>query len=193
MEEKILKTDTELIALLKSGEQAHIDETFYRTYYRAAKSFILRNGGVETEAKDTYHDAIEAMLKQIRVGKLDDLQSPLGFYLIGIVKKLWYKRANRKRDSKEYFLDSDKLYDEIEPESTISLEFLHQAKEAAMSELREECQKILKAFYGDSFSMENIARLLGFTNANSAKSQKEKCMKSVRKRAEIILHKLMVS
>jgi hypothetical protein len=54
---------------------------------------------------------------------------------------------------------------------------MHQALES----LGEPCRSILKDFYLNSQSMENITEKFGYTNADNAKNQKYKCLKRLKK------------
>lgn len=49
----------------------------------------------------------------------------------------------------------------------------------AIEKLPEDCQKVLKLFYFNEYDMESIARELNYKNADTAKSKKSLCMKSL--------------
>ena len=51
-----------------------------------------------------------------------------------------------------------------------------QVLEQVISKVSEKCQKIFNLFYFQKKSMQEIADLLGFSNLNSAKTQKYKCI-----------------
>lgn len=50
----------------------------------------------------------------------------------------------------------------------------------AFGSLSATCQSLFKRYYWDGLPMDEIAPVFGFKNADSAKSQKSKCMKSLR-------------
>jgi RNA polymerase sigma factor (sigma-70 family) len=52
---------------------------------------------------------------------------------------------------------------------------------AAMEELGEPCRSLLKAFYNEDKSMQDIARIFGYTNPDNAKTQKYKCLTRLKK------------
>ena len=57
----------------------------------------------------------------------------------------------------------------------------------ALKELGDPCKSILTQFYYEQFSMEMIAEKFGYTNSDTAKTQKYKCLK----RLKTILSKKM--
>jgi hypothetical protein len=51
----------------------------------------------------------------------------------------------------------------------------------ALNSLGEPCKSLLKAFYIEKKSMDQIALLFGYTNADNAKNQKYKCLMRLKK------------
>ena len=53
--------------------------------------------------------------------------------------------------------------------------------EKAMSGLGEPCKSLLEAFYLQKKTMQDIAAVFGYTNAENAKTQKYKCLVRLKK------------
>ena len=51
----------------------------------------------------------------------------------------------------------------------------------ALNSLGEPCKSLLEAFYIEKKSMDKIALLFGYTNADNAKNQKYKCLMRLKK------------
>jgi RNA polymerase sigma factor (sigma-70 family) len=51
----------------------------------------------------------------------------------------------------------------------------------AMNALGEPCSSLLKAFYNEQKSMQEIAGQFGYTNPDNAKTQKYKCLARLKK------------
>jgi len=51
----------------------------------------------------------------------------------------------------------------------------------ALNSLGEPCKSLLEAFYIEKKSMDQIALLFGYTNADNAKNQKYKCLMRLKK------------
>ena len=51
----------------------------------------------------------------------------------------------------------------------------------ALNSLGEPCKSLLEAFYIEKKSMDQIAFLFGYTNADNAKNQKYKCLMRLKK------------
>jgi DNA-directed RNA polymerase specialized sigma24 family protein len=53
--------------------------------------------------------------------------------------------------------------------------------ERALNSLGEPCKSLLESFYIEKKSMDEIASLFGYTNADNAKNQKYKCLMRLKK------------
>ena len=51
----------------------------------------------------------------------------------------------------------------------------------ALNSLGEPCKSLLEAFYMEKKSMDQIALIFGYTNADNAKNQKYKCLMRLKK------------
>ena len=51
----------------------------------------------------------------------------------------------------------------------------------SLIELGEPCSELIKDFYINKLSMEQIAEKFGYTNADNAKTQKYKCLQRLKK------------
>jgi RNA polymerase sigma factor (sigma-70 family) len=57
----------------------------------------------------------------------------------------------------------------------------------ALERIGEQCQKLLKLFYWEELSMEEIAVQMGFANADTVKAKKYQCKKAL----ETVLREVM--
>lgn len=58
----------------------------------------------------------------------------------------------------------------------------HQIIHKCVAELGETCKKVLSYYYFEGRSMKEIAELLNFANADTAKTKKYKCKKELDKK-----------
>jgi DNA-directed RNA polymerase specialized sigma24 family protein len=144
----------------------------YREVFPEAARLIKRLGGNLEEAKDAFHDALVIYMEKEAKGTLQ-IHTSAKAYLLGTAKIIWLHSKN------QYF---DLLPGDVEA-------FIEEEKEAITEEKNvfgymllagQKCLKMLKAFYYDNFSLQQIATSFGFNGVRSATVQKHKCIEKIR-------------
>jgi RNA polymerase sigma factor (sigma-70 family) len=178
-------TDRELLTGLAEGRR-DVAERIYRQHYPLVVSWIALHGGAEADAADIFQEAMVVLYEK---ACSDDfvLTCQIGTYLVAVSKRLWYKKFQNGRRNP---LDNITEAEEDDPGYGVwddDLE-IHEERERhfgqldlALQKLGEPCSTLLKAFYQDGKSMQEIAASFGYTNADNAKTQKYKCLSRLRK------------
>lgn len=168
-----------------SGEKAKI-QTYLRKNYSVS----------EDDIDDIYQDASMALFLNIRNGKLSSLTSSLGTYFMKVCinhtlkfigkkgKVLTFIDEDRISNSNAIRDDKiDELYgfcmDTEEEDRKIRLELLVNNIIASMT---DTCKNILHGYYWDDLNTSTIADMFSFSDANSVKAQKYKCVKKFREK-----------
>ena len=163
-----------------SGEKGKI-----LTYLR--KNYSVSDDDIE----DIFQEASIALFLNIRDGKLSTLTSSLGTYfmkicinqtlkflgqnnkVVPLIDESRLTNKNEVRDDK-----IDQLYgfcmDTEEEDRKVRMELLVNNIIASMT---DTCKNILHGYYWNDFSNSTIADMFGFSDANSVKAQKYKCVK----------------
>lgn len=184
----------DLIAAIKSGSQAHLHQVYleYRDSFLEWSQARFRCS--EADALDVYQDVIIVFYENIRNGKVEQLRSKLRTYLFGIGKILIIKQFNQNK--RQGFLDESP---EIESLPTLPVGEIHlelndrqQILRQAIDHLGEACRDLLLLCYYRRFSTESIMEELGYKNADVVKSQKARCMRTLRKRFESHFNKDLI-
>jgi len=175
------REDRELLAGLRSGDNSAISY-IYKTCFPSVSHLITGNRGSEDEAKDIFQEAV--MVLYDKVTQTDfELSSKISTFLYAVSRRLWLKQLNKKENAYNT-VDTDE-YDIPDVESDLQVHVekeLEFAKmEGAMSQLGEPCLTILKDFYIQNKSMQEICDKLGYTNPDNAKTQKYKCLQRLKK------------
>ena len=103
------------------------------------------------------------------------LKSPL--FTIGHNKLVDLYRKNKSKTGFIENVDYKKDYDsEYSDECSERFAMVRQAVDS----MTEPCNSILTLYYWDDKNMQEIAEVQGYANADSAKSQKSKCMNKLR-------------
>lgn len=174
-----------LIAKIKSGDEA-VMEYVYREYYPMVAHFVRNNNGNGSDAEDLYQEGLVIVFRRIRAGEhIQYLKS----YVYSVCRLKWLERLRYNKRHPEKLVEN---YDfvEVTLDEEEDAELHHQAIQGALNELNEVCRQLLMAFYFEKKSMHEIADHLGYNEANTAKSKKNKCMDRMRNKAKTILRSL---
>lgn len=162
------------------------DRALQRLYAEHRESFMQwfqRSYGLSDEdSKDLFQHAIVVFYSNLRSGKIVSLKSSPKTYLYGIGKNLareWKRKTTQESTAiskllEQQFEGHQSTEEKARYESNVRRMYL------ALNRLGDPCKSILKFFYLDRQSMENIAVLLGFKNAETVKSKKYKCLKRLK-------------
>jgi RNA polymerase sigma factor (sigma-70 family) len=165
-------SDQEVLDKIRKGDESALDY-LYTKHYRMLVNVITKNNGTEDEAKDIYQDALVNFWQKSRKPDFE-LTAKISTYLYSVCQNLWLKELNRKSRLGAEDLNAGFLpdYDEKEKNSLV---------EKCLNQLGESCKKILMLYYFDDLSMEDIAKEMGFANADTAKTKKYKCKNELEK------------
>jgi RNA polymerase sigma factor (sigma-70 family) len=143
------------------------------------EKYVRDNSGSSADAQDVFQDAMYILIKKVEDVNFN-LTSKLSTFLFGIGKNLWLKKLTKKGlDKKDYTKDLQ-LDLVVEEEDYLKLIRLNKMK-GCIEKLGEPCKTIIVQFYYMKTSMQDIANMLHYTNANNAKNQKYKCFVRLKK------------
>lgn len=169
------------------------------------QAYLRKNYSVsDDDLDDIYQEASVALYLNIREGKLSSLTSSLGTYFmkvcinqtrkflgnnnraIPLIDENRLSNSNVVRDDK-----IDELYgfclDTEEEDRKVRMELLVNKIIASMT---DTCRNILHGYYWDDFSTSTIADMFNFSDANSVKAQKYKCVKKFRDKYNELKNKI---
>jgi RNA polymerase sigma factor (sigma-70 family) len=178
---KVAFSDIELINGLRSGNNELIS-VLYKKYFNVVLKFIVNNSGSQEAAQDIYQETIIVLYENVQKSEFE-LNCQLQTYIYSVAKRLWLKHL--KKNNKTFLLkeeEEDELVDvrdEIDDYLNKEIEFEKMNK--ALNELGEPCGTLIKDFYVQRLSMDEIAEKFGYTNADNAKNQKYKCLQRLKK------------
>ncbi|MDP3567478.1 RNA polymerase sigma factor [Sediminibacterium sp.] len=178
---KVQFTESQFIDGLRTGN-SEVLTVLYKKYYNIVLKFIVNNSGTQEAAQDIYQETIIVLYENVQKPNFE-LNCQLQTYIYSIAKRLWLKQL--KKNSKTFLFKEDGENDLVDVGSEISE---HIDKEAdlekmnkSLIELGEPCATLIKDFYVQKLSMDEIAEKFGYTNADNAKNQKYKCLQRLKK------------
>lgn len=171
-------SDASIIKALQNGDELALKQV-YKQNYPVVVNLVISNGGTLQEAKDIFQEALIIFYEKVREEDFQ-LSSRIKTYLYSVSRNLWLKQLKRKRRMEEPLKDTDEF---IDPETgdALSKEEHFRAMHQALIAIGEPCSSILRDFYLNSKSMEEITSRFGYTNTDSAKNQKYKCLQRLKK------------
>ena len=174
--------DQQLIAQLKRRDRNALKDV-YREYKSEFFRFASRYTKADDTLEDIFQDAIIALYENALAGKLDHLNGSLKTYLFSTGKFMLFKKF---RDTKEIATEETYVFDQKEKaviddvyEDEGPSEYQKKMVEN-FKKLGDKCREILELFYLQGLKLEEIMIVQGYDNKNVVKSQKSRCLKSLK-------------
>lgn len=158
---------------IKLNEQLFTE--YYLSCFPNVASYVKKTGGSLDDAKDIFQDAIIALYEKKQNGNPVDIILDENNYLTGIARKMWLKKISKENKLERRSLNT--IYERpfTETESKVSEQLYQYIEQAG-----KKCLELLKGFYYDKLSMNEIAEKFQFSGERSATVQKHKCLKKIR-------------
>ncbi|HEY9177720.1 MAG TPA: sigma-70 family RNA polymerase sigma factor [Flavipsychrobacter sp.] len=178
-----LYTEQELLRQLVQGNHAAMEEVYSR-HYRMVSRWMSKTGGSDDDAADICQESMIVLYEKSRNGDFE-LTSKLSTYLFAIARNLWYKKLQNRQAGVVKIDNGDELNIGVDYEDDIKAhrerEMHYEQLGNALDKLGEPCASLLRSFYFNNNSMQQIATDFGYTNADNAKTQKYKCLARLKK------------
>ena len=175
-----MNKDKNILENLREAREEFFIE-IYRKYRDSFNSWTAKYYSCDQHtSSDCFQDAVIILMNNVKSGKLIQLNSGLKTYLFSVGKNVLLKKYSLKRkevvfeeitmgyDSQD-LLEYDELFD-------YKNKLIDKVAELVVN-MKEPCKSILKHYYYESLSMEKIAEVMNYKNANTVKSQKLRCIK----------------
>jgi RNA polymerase sigma factor (sigma-70 family) len=167
-----------IIEAIKAGSEK-ILFTLYETYRDEFVSWAIRNHQVSVEeAKDVFQESIVGLYKNVKSGKVDNLEASIKTYLFSIGKNIILNAIRRKGIETRAYENFNTPHDNGINEYYDQEHILSLVKRLYLA-MGSPCREILEMYYEKSFDMESIASRTGYKNADVAKKKKYECLKSL--------------
>ena len=176
-----LHSDAKILDLIRKGDDAESLVILYRENRRAITNYVLRNNGTADDAEDVLQEAVVVLWERVRSGGFQD-EAKLSTFIMATAKNIWLRRLARKRKE----LPQGQNFDNARNTDPSPLDELIESDRArlvrdALNKLGDPCKQLLLLFYWEECSLEEIAAKMGFANAETVKSKKYQCKKSLEK------------
>jgi RNA polymerase sigma factor (sigma-70 family) len=170
-------SDKQFIQRIQENDRTVLGEIYVK-YERQVFNYIKNHGGDDFDAEDMLQESIIVLWQNVNNGKFD-LSSKLGTYIVAVAKNKWWAHLRkRNRISGPEITDNTIDSNENPLELVLSIEN-EKIVQAAFDLIQPICKQLLMLFYFEEKSLEEIAKILKFSNTNVTKSKKYQCKKSL--------------
>lgn len=174
-------SDNDFIDGLRNGD-SNVLSALYKKYYNLVLKFVVNNSGSEEAARDIYQEAVIVLYENVQKPEFS-LNCQLQTYIYSVARRLWLKEL-RRNGKNTLFKETEE--EELADVSTETDAYTEREKEfeqlnKSLANLGEPCGSLITDFYVKKMSMEDIAEKYGYTNADTAKNQKYKCLQRLKK------------
>lgn len=138
----------------------------------------------QEDAEDIWQEVIIVFYENIITGKVESLKSQVRTYLFGIGRYMLLRKFEKQKrwtDMPETETENILWMEQAVADHEIELSDRQQMLYEQLKKLGENCRKLLTYFYYRRYSTESIMSEMGYKNESVAKSQKARCMRSLRK------------
>lgn len=170
--------EDKLVASLRAKDERSL-KLVYRQHYAMITNMVMNNGGSLQEAKDVYQDAVIVLYEKLQDDQFE-LNCQIKTFLYSVSRNIWLKQLKVRKKFEGTIADTEEIPEQIW-DSAMDSEDRYQALALALASLGEPCSNIMRDFYINKSSMEEITEKFGYTNADNAKNQKYKCLKRLKK------------
>lgn len=168
-------TEVEIITGLRKRDN-RVLQYIYKNSFNAVKQLVVHNAGSDSDAEDIFQEALIIIFKKLRDD--DDFKLTANFttYIYSIARLIWLKHLKQIKKIEIDPLNRD-MEERIEFEEPLPVEDkdLRMAiYQRTLSQIPEDCQKILRLTAEDVTSRE-IARRLGFRSEGYVRKRRHFC------------------
>ena len=151
-------------------------EEIYSNFYPPLLSFVKKNQGNESEAKDVFQEALVATYRRLQKNDFQ-ISSTFGTYIFSVGKFIWFKKL-KKMTNVSAISDDTRIADDTHLQDELEEESKYQLFQEGIARLGSDCRKVLNFFF-DRKNFKEIALLMEYTGAEYARRKKYLCTKEL--------------
>lgn len=174
----MLDKENQIIIDIRAGKTEALD-LIYKTHRTDFLQWLQAHYHCnEADALDIFQDSMIVLYRHVMSGKLAGLDSTLKTYLFGIGKRTYLNRKHKNKVLTNNIEDYKHL--QVSPLDSQQLNDRQRLILRLLDQLGEPSRSILFLFYYKKYSLEAIAKQLGYSSKDVVKTQKVRCMKKLR-------------
>ncbi len=179
-ENATVESDQRFIERIRQGDERALAE-LYRNNIVMVRKYIMDNSGRDDDAQDMLQDALIVLWENVTRGDFD-LTSKISTYIYSVVRNKWLRELNKRKVGKVSSIEDHEVVEErIDALRNIIHKEEYKVILQCIGQMGTTCKKVLTMFYLEEKGMEEIARVMHFSNTDVAKAKKWQCKKELEK------------
>lgn len=178
---KVQYSDEAFLQGLRSGN-TEVLKALYKKYYQLVLKFVVNNNGTQEAAQDIYQESI-IVLYENALDPGFELHCQLQTYIYSVARRLWLKQL--KKAGKVYMMKEEEEMDLADVTEDLQQHLQREEDllklNSSLAQLGEPCSSLIREYYLGRQSMDELAEKFGYTNADTAKNQKYKCLQRLKR------------
>ncbi len=176
------KQEQQWISAFQQGgselERAMLEVYQDAVLWQQIEQFVRRMGGSREDAEDIFQDGIRVLILRVRQTE-KGIEGALRPYLVGICRKLWFKKYSRDQREVNY-QESLTMEPEITlgPEQQFLREEVQKQVQLLLDKLKSPCREIL-ILWQLGYSMKEIAAATKYKSEGVVRKKKHQCMQQL--------------
>jgi RNA polymerase sigma factor (sigma-70 family) len=141
-----INRETEVLRGFLSGDSRVLSE-IYSKHFPEVKSYIVKNSGTETDAKDIFQDALVITYQKLKSGSLS-LECSLATYIFAVSRNLWMNSLRKRK--KTIVIDKrSEISENLEKSILLEIELEERTSlyHKYFLKLGNSCQELLNYFF----------------------------------------------
>lgn len=170
-----------LILRLRNGDRSALEDIYKKYRISFIKWITYTHKCNEDEAVDIFQYSILSFYENVLEESFETMnEAGIKTYLYSIGKnKLLADTRKKSKISYQEEIDEDELFEALEEDDTEKEVRINKIKKL-VSELGEPCSEILRLFYFNNLSNDEIAEVMRYKNGNTVKNLKYKCIQRIK-------------
>lgn len=179
-EHATIESDQRVLERIRQGDERALAELF-RNNIVMVRKYVMDNSGREDDAQDMLQDALVVLWENVTRGDFD-LTSKISTYVYSVVRNKWLRELNKRKIGKVTSIENHEVAEErIDALRNIIHKEEYKVIVKCIDQMGNTCRKVLTMFYLEEKGMEEIARVMRFSNTDVAKAKKWQCKKELEK------------
>jgi RNA polymerase sigma factor (sigma-70 family) len=170
-------SDRHFIQRIQENDRTVLGEIYFK-YEKQVFNYIKNHGGDDFDAEDMLQEAIIVLWQNVNNGKFD-LSSKLGTYIVAVAKNKWRGQLRKRNKLSGPEISDNTINPDESPLDFVLSEESERLIQTAFDLIQPVCKQLLMLFYFEERSLEEITKILNFSNTNVTKSKKYQCKKSL--------------
>jgi RNA polymerase sigma factor (sigma-70 family) len=160
-------------------------QSLYKDYYLMLERLVLNHSGQKEDGEDVAQETMVTFIQIIQAGKYRK-EANLKSFIYAIAKNIWFtklKKQNAEIQRQNMWVENSDKFEEDINDNLKKKESLMLIM-SVLDSLGEVCSNILKRFYYEELSLNEILPYTNFENEQVLRNKKSKCMKTLMENLE---------